>query len=310
MRKINFFKFIFPLFLAPWACQKTYNVGPLTSNPPVAAPTATATPNPELNRWNVAPEPFIVTVDSAGNFYPLDSLNNSNMAQKYSASGSMAAEWANYGSGNGQLSTPWGIAFDIVGGVLYVADTGNNRVEEFDTSGNYLNQFPTAAPGYAIAVDAAGNLYLSEATGIEEYTGGGTFVTSWGSFGTGNGQVGGTPPGIAVDASGNVFVVDNANYRVEKFSNSGTYLGQWGSNGTGNGQFSVPYGIAVNGAGNVYVADEANDNVQKFNNNGAYLSQWGGSVAYLNGPTGVWMDGSGHLYIANSADDQIVEIQF
>src|SRR5208337_1559642 len=80
------------------------------------------------------------------------------------------------------------------------------------------------------------------------------FVTEWGSVGTGNGQFD-FPQGVAVDSSGNVYVVDRGNSRIQKFSNTGTYITQWGSLGISNGQFDYPQGVAVDSSGNVYVAD-------------------------------------------------------
>jgi len=92
---------------------------------------------------------------------------------------------------------------------------------------------------------------------------GGTFLTTWGSSGTGNGQFNG-PGGIAVDGSGNVFVADNGNNRIQKFDNAGTFLTTWGSFGIGNGQFFGPQGVAVDGSGNVFVAEFGNNRIQKF----------------------------------------------
>ena len=80
---------------------------------------------------------------------------------------------------------------------------------------------------------------------------------------------------MAVDGSGNVYVVDNGNHRIQKFTSSGTYLTQWGSYGSGDGQFNYPYGVAVDASGNVYVADLYNHRIQVFTSSGTYLTQWG-----------------------------------
>ena len=89
------------------------------------------------------------------------------------------------------------------------------------------------------------------------------YVTQWGIPGSTDGQFSG-PWGVAVDGSGNVYVVDMGNNRVQKFLSDGTYVTQWGSSGSSNGQFSSPYGVAVDGFGNVYVAETGNNRVQKF----------------------------------------------
>ncbi len=91
----------------------------------------------------------------------------------------------------------------------------------------------------------------------------GTFITTWGADGSGNGQFN-LPTRIAVDGSGNVYVADYGNHRVQVFTNSGAYVTQWGSFGNGPGQFSGNIGIAVDGSGYVYVADTNNQRIQKF----------------------------------------------
>src|SRR5688572_25801000 len=90
------------------------------------------------------------------------------------------------------------------------------------------------------------------------------YSSQWGGSGTGNGQFN-SPRDMAIDASGNIYVSDNANNRVQKFNSSGTYVSQFGNLGTGNGQFNLPRGIAIDGSGNIFVADQDNNRIQKFN---------------------------------------------
>src|ERR1044071_7021490 len=78
------------------------------------------------------------------------------------------------------------------------------------------------------------------------------FIGKWGSAGSGNGMFN-RPNGLAVDASGNVYVADSNNYRVQKFSAEGDYLGQWGSSGAGDGNLNYPLSVAVDAMGYVYV---------------------------------------------------------
>ncbi len=54
------------------------------------------------------------------------------------------------------------------------------------------------------------------------------FVAKWGASGKGNGQFD-HPYGVAVDASGNVYVADWGNYRIQKFSSTGAYITAWGT---------------------------------------------------------------------------------
>src|ERR1035437_4048861 len=133
-------------------------------------------------------------------------------AENYSYVGSWGS---GFGSDNGQFIHASGIAVDSFGNV-YVADSGNNRIQKFDSSYTYL--------------------------------------THLGTLGSGNGQFN-NASGIAVDSLGNVYVADSGNNRIQKFGSSGKYLLQWGTPGSGNGQFNNPSGIAVDSLGNVYVAD-------------------------------------------------------
>ncbi|HEY5943023.1 MAG TPA: NHL repeat-containing protein [Solirubrobacterales bacterium] len=100
-----------------------------------------------------------------------------------------------------------------------------------------------------------------------------------GTTGTGSGQLK-RPVGVAVDQSGNIWVVDKDNSRVLKYDKNGYFLLQFGSAGTGNGQLSDPRGIAVSQDGTVWVAELGNKRLQAFNQQGQYVR----TVTYANGP--------------------------
>ena len=133
------------------------------------------------------------------------------------------------------------------------------------------------------------------------------FDLKWGSPGSGNGEFNYTT-GVAVNALGNVYVVDSLNDRVQKFDSSGGYLSQWGGTGNGNGQFNGPRGVAVDADGNVYVVDTFNQRIQKFDGSGNYLAQWGtlgSGNGQLNGPYGVAVDAAGNVYVAEYNNNRI-----
>ncbi len=121
--------------------------------------------------------PTGVAVDSlSGNVYVAD--YGSARIQKFDPNGNFIAKWGSWGTAEGQVSHPHGVAVDSAGHV-YVADTGNNRIQKFDSNGN--------------------------------------FIVQWGSFGMGEGQFS-RPEGVAVDSQGKVYVADAGNHRIQKFS--------------------------------------------------------------------------------------------
>ena len=117
---------------------------------------------------------------------------------------------------------------------VWIADTGNDRVQKFNSKGEYLSKF--------------------------------------GTEGSENGQFQ-EPTGIAVDSEGNVWIADTGNDRVQKFNSKGEYLSKFGTEGSESGQFQEPTGIAVDSEGGIYIADTGNDRVQEFDSEGKYFEE-------------------------------------
>ncbi len=110
-----------------------------------------------------------------------------------------------------------------------------------------------------VAVDSLGNVYVADTDNnrIQKFNSTGIFITKWGSPGSGDGQFE-HPRGVAVDSLGNVYVADSNNNRIQKFSSTGTFITKWGSPGSDDGQLWVPVGVAVDSTDNVYVARSGN----------------------------------------------------
>jgi len=168
-----------------------------------------------------------IAVDGNGNVYVAD-LGNSRI-EKFDSSGNFLLKWGSYGSGNGQFESaggiPLGLAINRSSGNIYVVDNNNNRIQKFDSNGNFL--------------------------------------IKWGTYGTGDGQFN-TPNGVVTDNAGNVYVADRKNNRVQKFDSNGNFLSKWGSQGTGDGQFNNPSDVAIDSFGDVYVVEGVNNRIQKF----------------------------------------------
>lgn len=124
------------------------------------------------------------------------------------------------------------------------------------------------------------------------------------------------PADMAVDAGGNLFVVDTLNQRVQKIAPDGSALAA-GEPGDGDGQFANPqlqsaeyapdgpWGIDVDAEGNVYVADTWNHRIQKFGPNLGFKEAWG--VGDLFGPRDLVVDPEGNILVVDTGNSRIVK---
>jgi NHL repeat-containing protein len=168
---------------------------------------------------------------------------------------SSVATFGSSGSGAGQLQNPTGMASDQRSGNVYIADSGNNRVEKFDATGNFL-----AAWGWGVADGQA----KSEVC---------TRNCQSGISGSGPGQLS-SPNSIATSNTGKVYVGDSGNQRVEKFDAAGNFLGTIDGSSAPQGHFQGQPQVAVDQAGNLWVSDNATGNVIEFSAGDKFLRQW------------------------------------
>jgi len=213
---------------------------------------------------------------SFNDVYIVDKSNN--RIEELNSEGKYVRAFGKYGKEPGQLNAPEGIAIVPPGaitsattGEVWVSDTGNDRVDEFSETGEYLGSFGTEGSGngqfkgpdgiafsgeHAYVVDSGNNR-------VQEFSLSGEYITQFGSKGTGEGQLS-TPYGIATEpVSGDLYVADSGNNRIEEFNPAGTFLVSAGKKGEGNGEFSSPDALASNPAGDIYVADTGNNRVQE-----------------------------------------------
>lgn len=128
------------------------------------------------------------------------------------------------------------------------------------------------------------------------------YSSQWGSYG---GPI--MPNGVAVDASGDVYIADAKNFAIVKLARNGSFLASWGSYGSGSGQFSNPEGIALDASGDVFVSDSVNNNVQKFTNTGGFVASWStwNKTSVLSHPFGVSVNSTGFVYVVDQGDQRV-----
>jgi sugar lactone lactonase YvrE len=202
-------------------------------------------------------------------------------------------------------------------------------------TGNEIDGFGTSALFYepvGIAVDSSGNLYVADSEGdtIRKVTPSGGVSTlaglaaQYGSQdGTGSAARFSGPTGVAVDASGNIFVADASNRCIRKVTPSGvvsTFAGTPGVVGSADGtgpaaQFAAVNGICIDASGNLYVTD-GNNTIRMITPSAVVTTLAGtpgvtgsadgtGAAVQFNEPYGIAVDASGDLFVADERNGTI-----
>ena len=201
------------------------------------------------------------------------------------------------GSGGGEFNSPQAVAVDEATGDVYVVDSGNFRVEKFDSSGNFLLAF-----GQDVDATTGGNVCPSADT------------CQQGTQATGPG----TPPGfndplfVAVDNSGgpsagDVYVGDRGDDTITKFDSSGNLVTSWATGGQldGASSFGSIDGITVDNSGNLLVINDSNP-VFEFTQDGSPITNFSTGSRGM-GALGMDVDASGNIFKVNG-DSSIEEI--
>jgi uncharacterized protein (TIGR03437 family) len=287
--------------------------------------------------------PTGVAVDAAGNLYIADvgsrrirRITNGVIAT-VAGNGATGYSGDNGPAASAELYYPFGVAVDSAGN-LYIADVYNQRIRKVangvittvagnGTQGYSGDNGPAAGAElyypFGVAVDSAGNLYIADTDNnrIRKVANGViTTVAGSGGYGLGGDQGPATsaqltsPIGAAVDASGSLYIADQANLRVRKVANGViTTVAGGGSVADDNrpatsAQLFQPQGVAADSAGGVYIADTHDYRVRKVANGVITTVAGGGGAAGDNGPAtsaqllgpiGVAVDSAGNLYIAD-----------
>ena len=189
--------------------------------------------------------PSGIVADEAGNLYVADTLNHT--VRKVTSAGAVTtiagvAGASGFVDGAGSAARfhgPQGLALDASNN-LFVADTNNNAIRKIVTASGAV----TTVAGQA---GIAGNTDGANSQARFHY-----------------------PSGLAVNATGNLYVVDTDNHTLREIASPGavsTLAGLAGSSGSADGigtaaRFDFPTGVAVDSSGNVYVADTNNDTIR------------------------------------------------
>ncbi|MDW8412837.1 MAG: putative Ig domain-containing protein [Acidobacteriota bacterium] len=226
-----------------------------------------------------------------------------------------------FGATAGKFNKPQSVSADSTGNVIFVADTGNNRIQR-STDGGSNWEIISAGPGVCagcfnspqgVAYDEANNkLYISDTNNhrIQVLSNAATVaatsaVSSWTIMsGTGFGTVIGKfnqPSGIAVDASGKVYVADTNNHRIQAYDGNNWSVFAGTSFGAAPGKLNTPRGIYVDTQGRVWIADTENSRVQVWNSGTwSVFMPLGATAGSVNKPEGLAVAASGNLFVSDA----------
>jgi sugar lactone lactonase YvrE len=320
---------------------------PLPAQPPIIT-------NQPASRavWIGCNVAFTVGVTGAGPFSYQWQLNGTNLPNGTitTVAGGPAQLLGDGGPAtNANLFIPLGVAVDASGNLI-IADSLNNRVRKVGANG-IIATVAGSGPGYpdggfsgdggaatnavlnnpaSVAVDASGQIFIADAYNarIRKVDTNGIITTVAGTNQAGFSGDGGPattaeldlPQGVAVDASGNVFIADSINNRIREVSPGGIITtiagdGAYAFSGDGgaatNAGLNGPYTMVTDAGGNLFISDHINNRIREVDINGIITTFAGVGVggfsgdggpatsASLNGPDGVWLDGSGSLLIAD-----------
>jgi YD repeat-containing protein len=301
--------------------------------------------------------PFGMTADPQGDLLIADTFNNRvqevaayshtqfgiamTAGDVYTVAGSATGAAGHSGDGGAAtsalLSGPYGVAVDAAGN-LYIADAGNNRIQEVPAAtGSQWGQSMTASDMYTVA---------GSASGTPGHSGDGGVASS---------ALLDSPQDVIADGQGNLYIADTFNARVQEvaaatgsqwgqsmtgsdiYTVAGSATGATGNSGNGGPATSAlltsPAGVAIDPAGDLYIADNQANQVREIAV--TTNTQWGQSMtandiytvagssagtpgsagdgtlataALLHGPWAVAVDASGNLYVADTGNARVQEV--
>ncbi len=254
--------------------------------------------------------PRAISIDRRGRVFVVD---KSARVQRFSPEGELQVGWK---MPEMKAGKPIGLTISDDGRV-FIADTHYSRVIVTDDSGNELARFGSKGSGDGqfqlptdVALDAEGNIYVSEYNGNDR-------ITKWSSDFkfmkvVAQGEIAGQqllrPSGIDIDPEQTLWVADACNHRILHFDLDGRLLSSWGELGAEPGKMQYPYDITCTPDGEIMVCEYGNHRLQWFSKEGEYLRVWGTPgrrIGELWAPWGAAVGLRDFVYVVDSLNSRV-----
>jgi sugar lactone lactonase YvrE len=214
------------------------------------------------------------------------------------AIGQQKLQFGEAGVGKGQFKEPRAVAVDKAGNI-FVADTGNKRVQKFDASGKFLAEWAGGGERFVepvgLIVDSHDEVVVLDTSGwLQRFDNRGRFLAK---FGIDRGFY--APRGLAVDADNRLYVADTGTFRIVVLSPQGELVRTIGWRDATDAELIEPTGIAPDGQGGLYVAEVGHRRVVHFDASGRAVGEW--AMLYNTSSTGPHLatDAQGRVYVTD-----------
>ena len=231
------------------------------------------------------------------------------------------------GQGAGQFIQPFGLALDRLGN-LYVADSGNNRIQVVDFDGNFITEFgsrgwrigefdqPTATAInlhrteilYVIDTGNSRVQYCNLVDRIFHLLLGNPPDDDFGELSTSAHIELDLPNGIGIGRNGEIYVVDTGNNRFIQFDSEGRPVLSRGSFGVESEQFRDPTHLVVDPHGYIYVVDSGNHRVKKYDFSANLVQIWGSegsALGQFREPSQIALDRWNYVYVTDRGNQRV-----
>ena len=248
--------------------------------------------------------PHDLAVDAQGNLFVVSDDVENPQVFKYDREGNLLTFWGSQGDGEGQFafaSPPDGppleggfVTLDELGDV-YISDVYNNRVQKFDSDGNFLGMWATIGDGAPfnvpgpLSADMNGNIYVADFDGVHQFTLDGSYVRMLPTAGE-----------VALDSQGNLYATIAFQSMFARLDENGQVQSSWGGEGDSvDGLFDFPLWMEIDDNDAIYVSDHSG-RVQIFDTEGNFLGRFNLTTwekMQLKIPATITMDNENHLYV-------------